>query len=201
MPTKGFKEDLVRRLDEAICSETEGAQQEVNNGVTDSLHMVANEVDEKIPMVDETTTMESESKIIVSKTANDPVYQGEIRSPKMDNDLGQVAVYDGVAPWAEDNDQGEKIADTLPEGDEIPLTNAPAEFGNAVCVNLSSERELGGQGPQNTEMEKEDRNSGPLQDSDVFIWPSHEDVKMNLSDPNNQNLMLSKRWFHHHPSM
>ncbi|GAB2278625.1 hypothetical protein Dimus_013303 [Dionaea muscipula] len=232
LTTKGLKEDLVRRLDEAIRSESESVKEEENNGANYSDPATDTVADESVPMVDDTACLESKSKTTDPQVADDGEDNCSVRNAKMVLQSTDDGVDDGVAQVDEDQCQQEvsfadlhpegnevsminspaEVADLHPddgidngvvqvdedqchqeesfadlhhEGNEVSMINSPAEVGNVISDNMTSRMSLGSRGFQNSEVEKEDKDSGTEHVPDD-IRPLHEDEKLNLSDPINQ---------------
>ncbi|GAB2254042.1 hypothetical protein Droror1_Dr00021851 [Drosera rotundifolia] len=168
LTTRGLKEELVRRLDEAIRSENEVAEEKVNNGVYDSHPTTEHIVVESEPVVDEITGPGSESTTTTdSQLANASIDHSNTE----DETLGETPTVDGndgMPPLVEDPIQNEEaLADVQAEGNEVSVTNIPAEVVNGLSDNFSGL--------------EEDKNSGAEQVLDDEK-PSVEDEKLDLPE-------------------
>ncbi|KAL9253134.1 Apoptotic chromatin condensation inducer in the nucleus-like protein [Drosera capensis] len=180
--TRGLKEELVRRLDEAMRSENEVAEEKVNNGISDSHPATEHIVVESKPVVDEITGPGSESTITTdSQLANASIDHSNTE----DGTLGETPTVDGndgMPPLVEDPIQNEEaLAGVQAEGNEVSVTTIPAEVVNGLSGNLSYEGSPGSPLFHFSGLEKEDKNSGAEQVLDDEK-PSVKDEKLDLPD-------------------
>ncbi|KAL9249278.1 Apoptotic chromatin condensation inducer in the nucleus-like protein [Drosera capensis] len=182
LTTRGLKEELVRRLDEAIRSENEVVQEKVNNGVDDSHPTTEHIVVELEPVVDEITGPGSESTTTTdSQLANASIDHLNTE----DGTLGETPTVngnDGMPPLVEDPIQNEEaLADVQAEGNDVSVTTIPAEVVNGLSDTLSYEASSGSSLFHFSGLEKEDKNSGAEQVLDDEKSPV-KDKKLDLPD-------------------
>ncbi|GAB4847334.1 hypothetical protein Ancab_026390 [Ancistrocladus abbreviatus] len=169
LTTRGLKEDLIKRLDEAIRIETEAAVQEVDLGVKKPQSEGVTEVIEPVKLVDETSSPVVQSKTTASQTVDDTTDHGDGIKEKVDSNLDQVGFDGNVAPQGEGKfEEKERVVD--PDGGDVLMNDTPVGLGSTVCESSPSETALGVQGSQISEMERENRASRAKQDShDLLI--------------------------------
>ncbi|KAJ8625767.1 hypothetical protein MRB53_034297 [Persea americana] len=171
--TKGLKEDLVKRLDEAIRNERESVNEELDNGFA-------------LDSDSEVKSEDSKSKPIGSQVVEEApgyvVNEGE----KVDNvDVAAATVDSGgnnanAETAQEDQVQDDKSMNGTDKNSKVDETAIhTVSMENSVIDGQSVETKLESSAQVtkcNIQVENED--SKP---------PSFEDVKSNISDPNNQN--------------
>ncbi|KAL9263915.1 Apoptotic chromatin condensation inducer in the nucleus-like protein [Drosera capensis] len=167
---KGLKEELVRRLDEAIRSESEVPTEEVDNGIEYFNSAADTEVDESVPVVDDVMSLDTESRTADAQLDGDGI------TPLVD-DVGDVVTQLHV-------DQGQQkvaSADGQAEDNELSANDSLVDVGGAASHDLPGEISLGSLGFHTGSVEKDDEGSGdaPVLDD---IKPSQEDEKIEMSD-------------------
>ncbi|KAL9271421.1 Apoptotic chromatin condensation inducer in the nucleus-like protein [Drosera capensis] len=161
---KGLKEELVRRLDEAIRSESEVPTEEADNGIEYFNSAADTVVDESVPVVDDATSLDPESKTADAQLDGDGI------TPMVD-DVGE----DVTQLLVDQGQQKEASADGQAEENELSTDDSLVGAGRAASHDLPGEISLGSLEFQTGSVEKDDEDS---RDSPVLddIKPSHEDV-------------------------
>ncbi|GAB2220504.1 hypothetical protein Droror1_Dr00008162 [Drosera rotundifolia] len=160
---KGLKEELVRRLDEAIRSES---NEEVDDGIEYFNSAADTEVDESVPVVDDVTSLDTESKTADAQLDGDGI------TPLV-NDVGDAVTQLHV----DQGQQKEASADDQAEENELSTNDSRVDAGTAASHDLPGEISLGSLEFQTGSVDKDDEVSGdaPVLDD---VKPSHEDLKL-----------------------
>ncbi|KAA8546854.1 hypothetical protein F0562_003283 [Nyssa sinensis] len=170
--TKGLKDDLIRRLDEAIRNECEAAKENVDNGIDGDPQPVVEFKDAGLaPFAAETT---------------EDMDHGDNRN-EVDGGTVQVQGDDGAVSLAEGKVQEGEILGGIDSARKEELVVHVTSLDTSFTVNESvvSKIPLDVQESQNNETPNERGDTKPqLENEDSE--PLHEDVELNSSDPNNQ---------------
>ncbi|XP_059644025.1 formin-like protein 5 [Cornus florida] len=172
LAVKGLKEDLIKRLDEAIRNEIEVP------GNIDNVFV-------GIPHTESESEL-ADTVLVGAETARDVIYNGDNRTG-VDGVTVQLHTDDTAASLGEGEFQdGEVIGSTDSASKEELLIHATSvEMSITISKNVVSEIALSAQESQNNETPDERGNLEP-QLENVDPKSSHEDVKLKSSDPNNQ---------------
>lgn len=169
--TRGLKEDLVRRLDEAIRADMEAEKNEAEDGLVD-------------PAPDNLTEAVSTEQIV----DNTKKFQGNVGD--VVDGIGKVsAQVDSIEQPVAGNVQEKQVLgldSDLPIDMGVPANDVPSVgLGNETSEHLSSEKALDFEGIQDGNMEKVDEGSR-VQEQFDDVKQLHEDVKLDSSDSTNQ---------------
>ncbi|KAJ8430845.1 hypothetical protein Cgig2_034172 [Carnegiea gigantea] len=183
----GLKQDLIKRLDEAIRAEKEAAGTE-NNGVEELDTEIATDNAEET--TEQAVIDTGEAGISIPDNAEKTVDDADGNSPEADVILFELDSKDSaqqqVADKGLEKEMAESVTDTTAGFSVLTATDLPsAEMENKVCDGLSSDVAMAGQGLHDDKMERGNEDLGTQLDSDD-LKPPHEDVKLNSSDPTNQ---------------
>lgn len=183
LPTKGLKEELIRRLDEALRIESGATVEETDNGVNEPESEVV-----EVAKIEAAVVGESEMGIPVNAGEtvggdNSNISEVETASVQVDvKDRAEQPHQEEVLEQKESelvNDQHTGME--LSSGTDVPS----AAMGDQVSESLSLETVMGGQRFEDDKPERDNEDSRAQQDSED-VKPPHEDVKLDSSDPNNQ---------------
>ncbi|XP_058096671.1 uncharacterized protein LOC131242198 [Magnolia sinica] len=167
IPTRGLKEDLVKRLDEAIRSEREPVNEELGNGFD-------SESEPKVNYDSE------ETKPLGTQIVEDGVEFVKSRGEKVDDEITMVAVDNNNA----EAHQGGKVQD------EESLVNVDTDglVEETVIVSVSTEQCITTNQNVATELQssrQEPRNDEPELGNDDSK-PHPNNAKLNMPEPNDQ---------------
>ncbi|KAK9272291.1 hypothetical protein L1049_002662 [Liquidambar formosana] len=171
---KGLKEDLIKRLDEALRNERENAKEDVNNGFScDPQPGVLARDAETVP---------------VAETSGGIMDLGENQNNKVDDDNFRVDIDGSATAYGQGNVQEDKIkggSDFARAEEVLVVHKTTVETSVTVSESVVSEIELSGQESQNSETQEENGNSKTLLENEDSK-PPHEDVMLDSSVPTNQ---------------
>lgn len=185
--TRGLKDDLVKRLDEAIRAELEEDNKNHENGVNDdeqpeipSDDAVADPIVADKTMDDNIAKNESikEDNVTEKVDKNESLDQDHI-TEKLDKDesLDKHKVTENLDDENRDKD---KVTENL----EIDIVQKVSVETSVIVTEVMVSQELGQQELQNEEVSNlQESNSKPL--------PKEEEAEPNSSEIGSQNLMLS----------
>ncbi|KAJ8493534.1 hypothetical protein OPV22_015255 [Ensete ventricosum] len=213
IPVRGLKEELIRKLDEAIRNEMAKEQELVDACSPDSVHDDGDQVQsEKL--------VDNHTDVVV-----DPTGKTGSDAPAIDIDINQdispqyaIAATPGLdAKVSETKTNVVSLEDSRTETQTV-ITLSESSIQDASPKEMheeekhdeekhdeeKQEEEKQYEEMQEEEMQEEEMQEEEKQDEEKHedSTGSHEDIKLNLSEPDNQNKkLLSRRWFNHHPAV
>ena len=166
LATKGLKEDLIKRLDEALRNERENDEEDVDNGF------------------DCPSSPEAVDKAVVIKPDNEDVVISDDGNKKVDGAAVQVDINEGAAALIQRENPEEITAESnIMVDKKQDICAISVETSTMVSENVVSEIAESVQEEQNNETQKESGAAKPQKEEDS---KSTYDLMLKSSNSNNQ---------------